>query len=124
MEVMIAMLIITIVSAAAVSTIRHSQRITARIISCQDSRIAAVNALECFKFSSSESEFDDNCYRAGAFKREHSEVSPDGTAYKSKVNACVVKAYVNYSAADPTFKAICTDNKDKVVFQFSFTKTS
>ena len=121
-EVVVAMLVITIVSAAAITTVEHSLNFTSRVVSSQESRAAALNALECFKFCTNESEFNDNYYRCGQFKRDYAETTPNETAYMYKAAACVTKVFINYSAARPTFRAVCTDNKGSVVFQIEYTK--
>ena len=118
-EVVVAMMVITIVSAAAITTIKYSKNFTSRVVSYHDSRAVAINALENFKFCTNDTEFYDNLFRCGDFTRDYAESNAEWTVYMFTAPACVTRVYVRY----PAMKVVCTDSAGDIVFQFEFTKT-
>ena len=110
-EVVVALAVITIISAAALSLVISSARVDANSLRSTQVMIAAENSLECYRFAESEEEFAALLEKTGDYKKV------DG-AYVLTEKAYVIT--VNYTDTKLTFSA--TDGDGEEIYSYEFDK--
>jgi prepilin-type N-terminal cleavage/methylation domain-containing protein len=110
-EVVVALAVITIISAAALSLVISSARVDANSLRSTQVMIAAENSLECYRFAKSEEKFAELLEKTGDYKKV------DG-AYVLTEKAYVIT--VNYTDTKLTFSA--TDSDGEEIYKYEFNK--
>ena len=110
-EVVVALAVITIISAAALSLVISSARVDANSLRSTQVMIAAENSLECYRFAGSDEEFAALLEKTGDYKKV------DG-AYVMTEKAYVIT--VNYTNTRLTFRA--TDGDGEEIYSYEFDK--
>jgi prepilin-type N-terminal cleavage/methylation domain-containing protein len=110
-EVVVALAVITIISAAALSLVISSARVDANSLRSTQVTIAAENSLECYRFAESEEKFAELLEKTGDYKKV------DG-AYVLTEKAYVIT--VNYTNTKLTFSA--TDGDGEEIYSYEFDK--
>lgn len=110
-EVVVALAVITIISAAALSLVISSARVDANSLRSTQVTIAAENSLECYRFAESEEEFATLLEKTGDYKKV------DG-AYVLTEKAYVIT--VHYTDTKLTFSA--TDGDGEEIYSYEFDK--
>lgn len=110
LEVVIALTVITIISASALSLVLSSAKSDAKALRTTQVIIAADNALECFKFADNEDEFKTLITKTGEY------VSAGDGSYVLTEEAYTVT--VTYSAESVQFKAV--DNDNEVIYEYVY----
>lgn len=110
-EVVVALTVITIISAAALSLVISSARVDANSLRSTQVMMAAENVLECYRFAESEEEFAALLEKTGDYKKVDD-------AY-----VLTEKAYgitVHYTDTKLTFSA--TDGDGEEIYSYEFDK--
>lgn len=113
-EVVVALTVITIISAAALSLVISSARVDANSLRSTQVMMAAENALECYRFAENKDNFADLLKKTGDYTEDQEAV---GTYVLTE------KAYVitiSYTDAKLTFSA--TDSDGKEIYNYEFNK--
>ena len=110
-EVVVALAVITIISAAALSLVISSARVDANSLRSTQVMIAAENSLECYRFAGSDEEFAALLEKTGDYKKVDD-------AYVLTEKAYVIT--VNYTDTRLTFSA--TDSDGKEIYKYEFNK--
>lgn len=110
-EVVVALAVITIISAAALSLVISSARVDANSLRSTQITIAAENSLECYRFAESEEEFAELLEKTGDYKKVDD-------AYVLTEKAYVIT--VNYTDTKLTFSA--TDGDGEEIYSYEFDK--
>ena len=110
-EVVVALAVITVISAAALSLVISSARVDANSLRSTQVTIAAENSLECYRFAESEEEFAALLEKTGDYKKVDD-------AYVLTEKAYVIT--VNYTDKRLTFSA--TDSDGKEIYKYEFNK--
>ena len=110
-EVVVALTVITIISAAALSLVISSARVDANSLRSTQVMMAAENVLECYRFAESEEEFAALLEKTGDYKKVDN-------AYVLTEKAYVIT--VHYTNTQLTFSA--TDSDGKEIYKYEFNK--
>lgn len=110
-EVVVALTVIAIISAAALSLVISSARVDANSLRSTQVTIAAENSLECYRFAGSEEEFAALLERTGDYKKVDD-------AYVLTEKAYVIT--VHYTNTKLTFSAADGDGEE--IYKYEFTK--
>lgn len=110
-EVVVALAVITIISAAALSLVISSARVDANSLRSTQVMMAAENVLECYRFAEIEGDFADLLQKTGDYKKVDD-------AYVLTEKAYVIT--VNYTDTKLTFSA--TDSDGKEIYKYEFNK--
>ena len=110
-EVVVALAVITIISAAALSLVISSARVDANSLRSTQITIAAENSLECYRFAESEEKFAELLEKTGDYKKVDD-------AYVMTEKAYVIT--VNYTNTRLTFSA--TDGDGEEIYSYEFDK--
>lgn len=117
-EVMVALAVIAIISAAALSLVVSSSRLDAKSVKTAKVMMAAENALECFRYA------DDT----GEFKNLLNETDAVYTSQDDKLvtNANGYVIHITVVGKELTFIAYETDEKgqktEDIIYNYKFTK--
>lgn len=119
-EVMVALAVIAIISAAALSLVVSSSRLDAKSVKTAKVMMAAENALECFRYANNTKELSDLLNETGTFY-----ISPDGKLVTS-ANGYVIHITVDETYNKLTFIAYETNDEGKKtneeIYKYEFTK--
>ena len=110
-EVVVALTVITIISAAALSLVISSARVDANSLRSTQVMMAAENALECYRFAESKEEFAALLEKTGDYK------GSDGVFVLTEKSYTIT---VNYTDTQLTFSA--TDSDGKEIYKYEFNK--
>ena len=110
-EVVVALTVITIISAAALSLVISSARVDANSLRSTQIMMAAENALECYRFAKSAEEFAALLEKTGDYK------GSDGVFVLTEKSYTIT---VNYTDAQLTFSAADSDGKE--IYKYEFNK--
>ena len=110
-EVVVALTVITIISAAALSLVISSARVDANSLRSTQVMMAAENALECYRFAESKEEFAALLEKTGDYK------GSDGVFVLTEKSYTIT---VNYTDTQLTFSA--TDSDGKEIYNYEFYK--
>ena len=110
-EVVVALAVITIISAAALSLVISSARVDANSLRSTQVMMAAENALECYRFAESKEEFAALLEKTGDYK------GSDGVFVLTEKSYTIT---VNYTDMQLTFSA--TDSDGKEIYKYEFNK--
>lgn len=110
-EVAVALAVITIISAAALSLVISSAKVDANSLRTTQVMMHAENALECFRFADSKDDFLELMKKTGNYYDE------DGRYLLSEKNYVVT---VTYNEKVLTFKAV--DDSGEEIYAYEFTK--
>lgn len=110
-EVVVALTVITIISAAALSLVISSARVDANSLRSTQVMMAAENVLECYRFAESEEEFAALLEKTGDYKKVDD-------AYVLTEKAYVIT--VHYTDTKLTFSA--TDGDGEEIYSYEFDK--
>lgn len=110
-EVVVALTVITIISAAALSLVISSARVDANSLRSTQVMMAAENVLECYRFAESEEEF------AALLEKTGDYIKVDD-AYVLTEKAYVIT--VHYTDTKLTFSA--TDGDGEEIYSYEFDK--
>lgn len=128
-EVMVALAVIAIISAAALSLVVSSSRLDAKSVKTAKVMMAAENALECFRYFDYVKEADGTS-NSGEFT---ALLNKTGTVYTSQNGKLVASAngYVIHITVDETYKELTfiayeTDEEgqktEDIIYDYNFTK--
>lgn len=119
-EVMVALAVIAIISAAALSLVVSSSRLDAKSVKTAKVMMAAENALECFRYADDTGEFKDLLNETDAVY-----TSQDGKLV-TNANGYVIHITVDETYKELTFVAYETDEKgqktEDIIYDYKFTK--
>ena len=110
-EVVVALTVITIISAAALSLVISSARVDANSLRSTQVMMAAENVLECYRFAESEEEFAALLEKTGDYK------GSDGVFVLTEKSYVIT---VHYTNTKLTFSA--TDGDGEEIYSYEFDK--
>jgi len=111
-EVVVALAVITIISAAALSLVISSARVDANSLRSTQVMMAAENVLECYRFAESELEFEKLLKKTGGYEEEP---EASGTYFLTEKSYTIT---VNYTDTQLTFSAADSDGKEIYSYEF------
>ena len=110
-EVVVALAVITIISAAALSLVISSARVDANSLRSTQVMMAAENVLECYRFAENDGDFADLLQKTGDYK------GSDGVFVLTEKSYTIT---VNYTGTKLTFSA--TDGDGEEIYSYEFDK--
>lgn len=110
-ETVVAMTVIVIISIAALTAISATANVNARDQASFQARIDARNALEVFRYATSQTEFDERMI----FQFKPMTKSDDGKSYTVDYGWCVLTITADVEAS--RFAARTVENKGKLLFE-------
>lgn len=112
-EVVVALTVITIISAAALSLVISSARVDANSLSSTQIMMAAENALECFRFAQNDEDFTTLLKKTGDYSVIEGVCVMNEPSYVIAVDADYTNGKLTFTAIDSAGKEICTYEFDK-----------
>lgn len=115
-EVMIALAIITIVSAAALSLTLSSAKVDAMALRTTQITMAGENALECFRYADNDGDFGELLKKTGNY------TSSVNGVYTLEEEMYTITVNADYTNNTMSFVAKTNDEAQKELHKYSFTK--
>lgn len=111
-EVTIALVIISIISAAALSVVMYSVNVEKQAFSVINAKTAAENTLACFRYAETQEEFAQALEKTGAYEQQ-----PDGSWVLSD-NGCTVTVKADFTQRYFEYSAVNADGEQIYAFRY------